>query len=85
MPKYWTQTMNSELSVSKTEQCTGMSISCLSGSVEIQGELSRFGLNSNPITVSEGQAILLQGGNSQDYIDGVTITPAGSMSIIAMF
>jgi hypothetical protein len=80
----WTYTLSSEsLYVDDTFGFTIISVLATSGSVIITGSLTRGGLASTPITLTQGQGVTISGGNdSTIIISGTTIDASSGTAIL---
>ena len=80
----WTYELSSDsIYIDDSFGFTVISVLCTTGSVSILGSLTRGGLASAPITLTQGQGITISGGSdSTIIISGTTIDATSGTAIL---
>jgi hypothetical protein len=80
----WTYTLSSDsLLIDDSFGFTIISVLCTAGTVTITGSLTRGGIASTPISLSQGQGITISGGvDSTIIITGTTIDASSGTAIL---
>ena len=80
----WTYTLTSDsLYIDDTFGFTVISVLCTTGSVDVTGSLTRGGLASTPITLTQGQGMVISGGSDSTLIiSGTTIDASSGTAIL---
>lgn len=81
----WTQALNNgTLTIDQNYGFSIISILATTGTCTITGSLIANGVASTPITLAEGQAVTISSGEDSTLpVAGITITTAGTASIVA--
>lgn len=78
--KSWTSTLTTPLVINEDDNVVMFTILAVSGDCQIQGTGSFKGVASSAITIPEGQSFTVMA-STGSFLDGYTITPAGSTII----
>lgn len=80
--KIWTQQITTPLTVNDDDNCVELSVLVTSGTCTINGNLTFKGLESAAMTLQEGQSAVIRAANQSAPLDGITITPSGTVQLM---
>jgi hypothetical protein len=83
--RFYTKTKTTAFTITSADGVTRMSLDVVSGTCDIEGNFAFQGDASGPVTLSAGKTGLVTALSPDTPIDGVTVTPSGTINVLMSF